>query len=239
MEWSGKGIVLSARPHGESSVILDILTDDRGRHAGVVRGGTSRKIAPILQPGALVDVTWRARLEEHLGAFQVEPLKSRSGILSDRLALAGLGSATSLLLFSLPERMELPIVYEATSQLFDLLDEGKDWLSDYVHWEVMLLEALGYGMDLSVCAVTGVQDNLVYVSPKTGRAVSENGAGEWASRLLNLPSVLLGEEGTPQECYEALKTTGHFIEAHLAPSVGKRYMPEARLRLLERVSMLT
>ncbi|TMV54089.1 DNA repair protein RecO, partial [Thioclava sp. BHET1] len=188
MEWRDEGVLLSMRLHGENAAIIEVFTPQHGRHAGVVRGGASRKAAPVLQPGAQLDLTWRARLEDHIGAFTVEPLRGRAGaILGDRLALSGLNSITALLAFTLPEREPHPALYQASVTLFDLLGAAPDWPLAYLRWEMMLLEEMGFGLDLTACAVTGSRDDLAYVSPRTGRAVSRAGAGEWADRLLPLP----------------------------------------------------
>lgn len=143
-----------------------------------MRGGTSRKIAPILQSGAQLDIAWRARLEDHIGAFTVEPVRSRAALaLHDRLSLAGLNAVTGLLAFALPEREAHPPLYRRTEALLDLLGQGDLWPLAYLQWEISLLEELGYGLDLSACAVTGRTSGLVFVSPKTGRAVTREGAG--------------------------------------------------------------
>ena len=232
MEWRDQGILLASRRHGETSAIIEVFTPAQGRHAGVVRGGTSRKIAPILQPGAQLDVTWRARLEDHIGAFTVEPVRSRAAVvMGDRLALAGLNAVTALLSFCLPEREAHPALYARTEALLDLLGQGEVWPLAYLQWEMALLEEMGYGLDLSCCAVTGAREGLLYVSPKSGRAVSAKGAGEWADRLLPLPDVLRGEgEATDVEIAEAFRTTGYFLDAHLARNLGDKPLPEARAR---------
>ena len=235
MEWRGQGILLSSRRHGESAAIIDVFTEERGRHAGVVRGGASRKIAPILQPGAQLDVSWRARMEDHIGSFQVELLRSRAAVaMSGRMALAGLNAVTSLLSFALPERESHPNLYRQSEQLLDLLGQDAVWPLAYLQWEMRLLEETGFGLDLSTCAVTGSTDDLIYVSPKTGRAVSRDGAGEWADRLLALPPCLLGEgEMEDSEIAMALGTTGYFLEHKLAPALGHKPLPDARLRFME------
>ena len=235
MEWRDQGVLLSMRRHGESSAIIDVFTEEHGRHAGVVRGGASRKMAPILQPGAQLDVAWRARLEDHIGSYSVEPLRARSGhILSDRLALSGLNAVTSLLSFSLPEREPQPSIYRRTMGVLDLLGEPEIWPLAYLRWEIGLLEDLGFGMDLSSCAVTGALDGLVYVSPKSGRAVSKAGAGDWADRLLALPPVMLRQGEAPDhEIAQALETTGFFLKEHLAPMMRNRPLPDARARFVE------
>ena len=232
-EWRDQGILLSARKHGETSAILEVFTPDRGRHVGVVRGGTSRRLAPVLQPGAQLDVTWRARLEEHMGAFTVEPVRSRAAVaMGDRLALTGLGAVTSLLSFCLPEREPHLSLYRRTEALLDMLGEDV-WPLAYLQWELRLLEEMGYALDLGSCAVTGATEGLAYVSPRTGRAVSREGAGDWAARLLPLPAVLRGQgEGAPADVVEGLRVTGHFLDAHLARDLGDRPLPEARARLV-------
>ena len=193
MDWRDTGILLRTRKHGETSVILDVFTQGHGRHAGVLRGGTSRKIAPSLQPGAQLDLTWRARLEDHIGSYTVEPLRSRAAAaLSGRLALAGLNTVTGLLAFCLPERQPHDALYLKTERLLDLLGQDEIWPLAYLRWELALLDDMGFGLDLSECAVTGVREGLVYVSPRTGRAVSREGAGEWADKLLPLPPCLRG-----------------------------------------------
>lgn len=235
MEWRDQGILLSARKHGETSSIIEMFTPTQGRHAGVVRGGTSRKIAPILQPGAQLDVTWRARLEDHIGSFTVEPVRSRAAVaMGDRLALAGLNTVTALLSFCLPEREAHLGLYQRTEALLDLLGQSEVWPLAYLQWEMGLLEEMGYALDLTACAVTGVTDGLRYVSPKSGRAVSERGAGEWAAKMLPLPDVMRGAgAGSNDEIRQAFVTTGYFLERHLAQDLGGKPLPEARARFVE------
>lgn len=241
IEWRDEGALLKVRKHGETSVIIDVFTATHGRATGVVRGGTSRKIAPILQPGAQLDVTWKARLEEHLGAFTVEPIRSRTAVaMSDRVALAGLNAVTALLAFSLPEREEHPSLYAKSIQLLDLLGQGDVWPLAYLQWEMALLNGLGFGLDLATCAVTGTTSDLSYVSPKSGRAVALTAAGEWADRMLPLAPVMIGEgDADMADIITALSTTGYFLENHLAPSLGDRPIPEARNRLIDQFRKLT
>ena len=235
MDWRGTAILLSVRRHGETSAIIDVFSEERGRHAGVVRGGTSRKIAPILQPGAQLDVAWRARLEDHIGAFTVEPVRSRAAlVMGDRLALAGLNAVTGMLGFCLPEREAHRPLYRRTEQLLDLLGQNEVWPLAYLRWEVALLEEMGFGLDLGRCAVTGATEDLIYVSPRSGRAVSRAGAGDWAERLLPLPDVLRGDGNAPDiEVAQGLETTGYFLTHHLAPDLGNRPVPDARARLVD------
>lgn len=237
IEWRAQGILLSSRKHGESAAIIDVFTEEQGRHAGVVRGGASRKIAPILQPGAQLDLAWRARLEDHIGSFQVEPLRSRAAAaMSGRLALAGLNAVTALIAFALPEREPHPALYRDTERLMDLLGQDKIWPLAYLRWEMRLLEETGFALDLSACAATGSREALVYISPKSGRAVSRAGAGEWADRLLPLPPVLRGEgDASNSEIATALDTLGYFLKQKLAPALGHNPVPEARARFVDLV----
>lgn len=236
MDWRDHGILLTMRRHGESAAIIDVFTEGHGRHAGVVRGGASRKVAPLLQPGAQLDLHWQARLEAHIGSYRVEPLRSRAAAaLSGRLALAGLNAVTALLAFALPEREPHPALYRRSEQLMDLLGQDEIWPLAYLNWELALLEDLGFGLDLSCCAATGVTTDLVYVSPRSGRAVSRQGAGDWADRLLPLPPCLRGEGPAPDsEIAEGLRTTGYFLEHRLAPALAHRPLPEARARFVDR-----
>tara|TARA_R110000868_G_scaffold400956_3_gene675884 strand:- start:56382 stop:57131 length:750 start_codon:yes stop_codon:yes gene_type:complete len=238
MEWREDGILLAVRRHGESAAIIEVFTPSHGRHAGIVRGGSSRKIAPMLQPGAQLDIAWRARLEEHLGYFTVEPVRSRAAVsLGERLALAGLNAVTGLLVFCLPEREAHPRLYRQTEQLLDLLDRPEVWPLAYLRWEMALLEDMGYGLDLSCCAVTGATEGLAYVSPRTGRAVTRAGAGAYADRLLPLPPTLMGQGDAPDaDVAAALMVTGHFLHNRLAPELGSKPLPDARQRLIEAIS---
>ena len=237
MEWREDGLLLSQRRHGESSAIIEVFTRFHGRHAGIVRGGASRKTAPLLQPGAQLDVTWRARLEDHLGTFSVEPVKSRAFLLSDRLMLAGLNALTSLLSFALPEREAHPALYSRTLAVLGMMEESPFWTLAYLRWELALLEDLGFGLDLSRCAVTGSEDNLTYVSPKSGRAVSKAAAGEWAERLLPLsPALIVEGDGSVEDLLAGLRVSGHFLDQRLAPSLGDRPIPASRNRLVDLIA---
>lgn len=233
MDWRDEGILLSMRPHGESAAIIEVLTAAHGRHVGVVRGGASRKMAATLQPGTGLALEWRARLDDHIGSFTVEPARSRAHLLADRLALAGLLSTCALLRTALPEREAHPALWAVTLTLLDGLGvEG--WTSAYLRWELRLLEELGFGLDLSACAVTGATEGLAYVSPKTGRAVTAAGAGDWAERLLPLPPGLTGDAALPPEAVvTGLKLTGFFLDRGLRPILHDRTLPEARARLID------
>ncbi len=235
MEWRDTGVLLGLRRHGETAAIIDVFTPDHGRHLGVVRGGTSRKIAPHLQPGAQLDLVWRARLEDHLGAFTVEPVFSRSAAaMADRTGLAGLNAALALLSFCLPERAPHPDLYARTLALLDHLETPALFPLAYLGWEQRLLEDMGFGLSLDRCAVTGGADDLAFVSPRSGRAVSRAGAGAWADRLLPLPPVLQRPYDAPRtEIAQALAVTGHFLGQHLAPALGDKPLPTARQRFVD------
>ncbi|WP_424972040.1 DNA repair protein RecO [Dinoroseobacter sp. S76] len=234
IEWREEGVLLSVRPHGETSVIVEAFTEGHGRHLGVVRGGISRKLAPVLQPGAQLDLHWKARLEDHLGAFSVEPIKGRAAaVLGDRLALSAMSAALALAGFALPERAAYPVFYAQTVALLDAMAAGTGWLPAYLDWEMALLEQMGFGLDLSACAVRGVNEDLAYVSPRTGRAVSRQAAGAWVDRLLPLPEVMLGGPAGLVGVQAGLRTTGHFLEEKLAPALGNRPLPPARARFVD------
>ena len=236
MEWRDEGVLLTMRAHGEGSAIIEVFTALHGRHLGVVRGGASRRMAPVLQPGAQVALEWRARLDQHIGAFRVEPKQSRAAVLDDPLALSGLTATVALLHLALPEREPHGLLYGRTLALMDAMANGADWTADYLAWEMLLLEEIGFGLDLTRCAVTGSREDLAFVSPRTGRAVSRGSAGDWASRLLALPPCLLGQgPASRAEILQGLAITGHFLGRELDAQGGGR-LPEARSRLLSRLA---
>lgn len=216
-------------------MIAEVFTPSQGRHAGVIRGGTSRKLAPILQPGAQLDIAWKARLEDHMGNFAVEPLRSRAAqVMGDRISLAGLNAVTGLLCYALPEREPHRKLYARTEALLDLLGQPDLWPLAYLHWELALLEEMGFGLDLNRCVVTGAREGLTYISPRSGRAVTRQGAGEWADRLLPLPACLMGIGAAPdREIAEGFRVTGHFLNERLAPELGRKPLPEARQRFVD------
>lgn len=234
-EWRDQGALISVRPHGESAAIIEVFTAAHGRHAGVVRGGASRRMAPLLQPGSQLDVTWRARLDDQLGSFTVEPLRSRAEIMDDRRALAALAAVCALLRLALPEREPHEALFRASVTLLDgLAARVPGWEAAYLRWELLLLEEVGFGLDLTRCAVTGAREGLAFVSPRTGRAVSRDGAGDWADRLLPLPACLLGQgPANATELAQGLAITGHFLTRELADALHGRPLPAARDRLAD------
>ncbi|WP_323010389.1 DNA repair protein RecO [Paracoccus sp. (in: a-proteobacteria)] len=234
MEWSGEASVMTLHRHGENAVILSVLSREAGLIRGLVPGGASARRAAMLQPGNRLSLRWRARLEDQLGTFAVEPAQARPGLIAGADALAGVNAVTSLLLFALPERDPHPRLADATEILLDLMDAGADWAEAYLHWEMRLLDELGFGLDLESCAVTGMREGLAYVSPRTGRAVSAQAAGDWAPRLLPLPAMLGGRSNGGIE--EALALTGHFLQSRLAETHVGKPLPPARARLVARLT---
>ena len=238
MEWSDEAIVLTTRPHGETSAILEVLTRERGRHLGLVHGGTSSKRRAFLQPGNKVRVSWRARLAEHLGSFTAEPVRLRAGDMFERRAsLLGLNAFAAVAAAVLPEREPHRPAYEAADHLLEAIAEHgfEDWCPLFVRWEIGLLDELGFGLDLSACAATGTAENLVYVSPRTGRAVSAEAGEAFKDRLLPLPEFLRGEaQEVPSaaELRSALDLSGFFLNQWVL-SPHDRAMPQARLRLAD------
>jgi DNA repair protein RecO (recombination protein O) len=240
MEWRDTGFVLAARRHGESALIVDLLTREHGRHGGLVRGGQTPRRRALLQPGNLIAVHWRGRLPEHLGNFECELVKAHAAsFLDDPDRLAGLSAAASVISLALPEREPHGDVYASFAALIGILDSEPEWPARYVAWECDLLAALGFGLDLSRCAVTGEPTELAYVSPRTGRAVSRNAGVEYRDRLLPLPGFLWRETvAPPAEIVAGLVLTGYFLDRHLLQPQGRR-LPEARERLADRMRRLT
>jgi DNA repair protein RecO (recombination protein O) len=238
VEWADEGIVLSVRPYGETAAIVEALTHLHGRHVGLVHGGASRKSRAMLQPGNSLHLTWRARLNEQLGSFHMEPLRVRAGALLERReALAGLSAFAAIAAAMLPEREPHVGVYGAAEVLLDAMAEQEfaHWAPLYVRWESGLLDELGFGLDLTRCAATGLTDNLIYVSPRSGRAVSQEAGKPYADRLLTLPPFLLGSqnsEPSAADIVEGLRLMGYFLFERVLQPHGKD-LPQARIRLAE------
>jgi DNA repair protein RecO (recombination protein O) len=250
MQWRDQGILLWVRRHGETSVVIEVLTPDRGRHAGLVRGGGGKTQGPVLQPGAQLSLEWNARLADHLGIFRVDLIRARAAaIMADRTALAGLNAVSALLVRLLPEREPNAEVYAATLALVDALAEGdRRWPVRYAAWELSLLAALGFGLDLGSCASTGTREDLAYVSPRSGRAVCRAAGAPYAERLLPLPRFLLGGGRSQKaagvaahpacgssparaDVCAALRLTGYFLQNWVCPAFDLAAVPEARMRL--------
>lgn len=234
MDWSDEGIVLSARPHGESGLVVSLLTRAHGRHAGFVPGGGSRRASPVWQPGNVVEIGWRARLSDQLGNYTGELREAHAArALDDAVELAGLSAACAVSDAALPER-------EPHSAMFDgfrafLGAQGHPgWPAIYVRLELGLLQELGFGLDLEKCAATGATDDLAYVSPKTGRAVSRAAAGPYKEKLLVLPAFLStgGLPSDGEQLRQGLDLTGYFLERHVFWPHNKP-LPPARARFME------
>lgn len=241
MQWNDQAIILGVRRHGETSVIVEVMTRMRGRHLGLARNGRSRSMQPVLQPGNLVDVTWRARLDEHLGQFQIEPVNFRAAMLMESAAAVYGVQALASLLRLLPERDPHPHLFEALNVIVDHLNEPAAAGELYVRFELAVLDDLGFGLDLSECAATGTRDELVYVSPKSGRAVSRLAGQAWADKMLPLPEFL--KEGTRlaanrQTLAEAFRLSAFFLHRHvyeprgMEPGTAREGFVQAVLRQL-------
>ncbi|MEP0337599.1 MAG: DNA repair protein RecO [Alphaproteobacteria bacterium] len=234
MEWHDKGYILATRKHGESALIVSALTQTRGRQTGLVRGGAGRRKRGGLQVGNLVTLDWRGRLPEHLGSLTTEVLETPAAALMNCPdGLAALSAACAVTEALLPEGEDHPAIFHGLAALFGVLDDA-DVGSAYVKWEMGVLGELGFGLDLAACAATGETENLIYVSPKTGRAVSAAAGKPYHGRLLALPAFLLGAGAaeTPDEVVDGLKLTGYFLESHALE--GRAGRLAARDRLLER-----
>ena len=237
MEWEDDAYVLSARAFGESGAIVELLTEGHGRHAAHVAGGASRRMKPVLQPGAQVVARFRARSSDQLGAATLEPVgEGPSALFDDPLALAGLAAAASVAVGALPEREPQPGVYLAFGALVQTLTLTDLWPAVFVKFEAGLLEALGFGMDLSRCGATGATDDLIYVSPRTGRAVSRAAGEPYKDRLLRLPPFLLGAQAglQPGDIADGFALTGAFLQRHVFDPLN-RPLPPARVWLLDKL----
>lgn len=229
MEWSDDAIVLSARRHGESSAIVTLMTREHGRHAGLVRGDKRA----IVQPGNRVHAHWRARLAEHLGTYRCELTHAFAATLMDDPArLSGLSAACAMVEATIPEREPHATVFDGLAAILDTLGD-ETWPQAYVKWELGLLAEIGFGLDLSQCAATGGNDRLVYVSPKSGRAVSESAGEPYKDKLLALPGFLLPSGGPPAagEVADGFRLTGYFLGRHVLDGG----LPAARRRLEKRL----
>jgi len=234
MKWAADGYILSVKSHGETSAIINVLTKGKGRHAGIVRGGRSRRLRPVLQPGNQVTVNWNARLSEHLGVYTVEALDARAAVLmQNRTSLAGLNAISAVCMQALPEREPHQKLYDVFEILMGQLHDINVWPALYVRFEMTLLQALGYGLDLSTCAATGTTENLTHVSPRSGRAVCAGAAEPYLDKLLILPPFLRGENMVKDgDILDGLALSGTFLKTRVFHS-HNRDIPEARGRLCE------
>jgi DNA repair protein RecO (recombination protein O) len=254
MEWEAPAIVLDARPHGEGDAVATVMTEEHGLHRGLARGGTARARVAVWLPGNLVQVRWMARLADHLGSFTAELVHPAAALaMQDALTNAMLSAACAVAAGALPEREPHPRVFNGLLRVIAGLPQGAPMLAEQVVWETMLLADLGYGLDLTCCAVTGETAGLAFMSPKTGRAVTAAGAGAWSGRLLRLPAFLAGGDcadavgddpadpglapPTAADWRDGLALTGHFL-ARDAFGHHHRPLPAARQMLYDRVAAL-
>jgi DNA repair protein RecO (recombination protein O) len=239
MEWEAPGIVLDLRPFGEGDGVATVMTEEHGIHRGLARGAQSRTRAALWQKGNLVQMRWVGRLSDQLGSLSGELIHaSAAPILDDALLLAMLTAACAVAEGALIERERQPVVFDGLLHLLARLPQGHGMLAHQVRWEMALLASLGYGLDLSSCAVTGETEGLALVSPRTGRAVSEAAAGIWRERLLPLPGFLRDDgPGDPVGWRDGLRLTGHFLERD-AFGHHHRPLPQPRQALYDRVAAM-
>jgi DNA repair protein RecO (recombination protein O) len=240
MEWRDEGLVTGVRRHGEHSIIVEAMTRQHGRHLGLVRGGRSARLSAAIQPGNTLGIVWRARLDEHLGAFTVEPLSLRAGrLMASALALAGVNYLGVLVRF-LPERDPHESVYETLTLIVERLDDPELAPSLVARFEAQILVECGFRLDLARCVVTGARENLAYVSPKSGRAVSAEAGAAWRDRLLRLPAFLRDDaefEARPsaEDVVDGFRMTGFFLARDLFAARGEG-LPESRRIFLAAVA---
>jgi len=237
MEWDDDAFVLSARVHGETGAIVDLLTAEHGRHAAHVAGGASRRMKPFLQAGARVIVHYRSRLSEQLGSASLEPVgEGPSSLFDDALALMGLTAAAAVAAGALPEREPHPGAFLGLEAFIAALAAVQDWPAVYVRFEAGLLQDLGFGLDLTRCAATGALDDLIYVSPRTGRAVSASAGEPYKDKLLPLPPFMLGAQAGLRagDIDAGLNLTGHFLEQFVFGPLN-RPLPPARVWIIDKL----
>jgi DNA repair protein RecO (recombination protein O) len=237
MEFHEEAYVLSARAHGDTGVVVDLLTETHGRHAAYVAGGASRRMKPFLQAGARVIADYRARTSDQLGSARLEPVGEGPSVLfDDPVALAGLAAATAVAQGALPEREAHPGAFLAFEAMMGAFEIPEVWPAIFVRFEAGLLENLGFGLDLGSCAVTGSVDDLIWVSPRTGRAVSSDAGRPYADKLLKLPPFMLGAQAglAPGDVGSGLELTGHFLEQFVFHPQNKP-IPPARVWMIDRL----
>lgn len=234
MQWEAEALVLASRAHGESSAIIDVFSREHGRFAGLVRGGNSRRLRPILQPGNMVTASWRARLSEHLGTMTIDAGRAHAAqALGEPTLLAGLSSLCALMQIT-PERQAYPRLYDTVQIVLSALDDDALWPVLLARFEMALLDEIGFGLDLSCCAATGVIEQLEYVSPRSGRAVSRDAAQPYLDKMFVLPAFLMdpAAEAEVEDVRLAMELTGHFLERRVYLPNGQK-MPPARQRLID------
>ncbi|WP_292225318.1 DNA repair protein RecO [Brevundimonas sp.] len=238
MDFHEEAFVLSARTHGDTGAVVDLLTETNGRRSAYVAGGASRKMRPFLQPGARVVADYRARTSDHLGAARLEPMgEGPSALFDDALALTGLAAAAGVAQGALPEREPHPGVFLAFEALMAAFVMPSVWPAIFVRFEAGLLEDLAFGLDLSRCAATGTADDLIYVSPRTGRAVSREAGAPYADKMLTLPPFMLGAQAglIEGDVKAGFDLTGHFLEQFVFHPQNKP-LPPARIWMLDKLA---
>jgi len=241
MDWHDDAIVLSARSHGETSLILQLLTREHGRHAGLVRGARRARGRGVYETGNRITADWRARLADHLGTLRCELLRGYAAdLIDDRARLSCLAAAAALAEAALPEREAAPNAFLGLAALLDSLAADRGWAAAYVAWELALLAELGFGLDLSRCAATGTTSDLVYVSPKSAQAVSREAGAPYRDKLLRLPGFLLSGDASPAPdgISDGLALTGFFLARHIFEPLDHK-MPAARVRFVDRMGQGT
>lgn len=233
VQWADEAVVLDALKYGDADAIVTVFTPTRGLCRGVLKGGLRPKMRAMIEPGNKVEVQWNARLSEHLGTWHMELREEvASRVLSQRLKLTALGSVCAMLKLSLADQDPHPRLYAQLSLLLEYMQTHDDWLALYVQFELALLEESGFGLDLEQCAATGVREDLRYISPKSGRAVSATAGAPYHDRLLPFAASLRGQGETLRDLAEGLRVTGHFIHHFLLQSV-QASLPPIRLQFAE------
>jgi DNA repair protein RecO (recombination protein O) len=237
VQWSDEAIILASRPHGETSLIVQLLTREHGRHAGLVRGARKARGRGVYEIGNRVEASWQARLAEHLGMLRCELLAGcAAGLIDDPARLACLAAAAAVTEAALPEREAVPRCFEGLGTVLSALSRDVDWAKTYVIWELELLAELGFGLDLTHCAATGTTADLVYVSPKSAQAVSREAGEPYRDRLLRLPAFLLDAQAPAErgDIADGLALTGHFLARHIFAPLDRK-PPPARARFVDRM----
>lgn len=236
MRWESNGLILNFSKYNEKSYILEIFTEEHGKHKGIIRGLHSKNKRSIIEPGNEVFVTWSGRLETHLGNYNVEPIKLWSShILQFKDKLSAISSICSLISLTMAERQPNPIIYFSSKKLIEIVaSKREDWIREYVFWEMQLLSEIGYGLDLERCAVTSKSSDLVYVSPSSGRAVTNEGAGDFRNKLLPLPKFMTDFKANydNDDIYNALNLTEFFFKKRFFLPNNLNF-PQSRNRLKE------
>lgn len=236
MRWESNGLILNFSKYNEKSYILEIFTEEHGKHKGIIRGLHSKNKRSIIEPGNEVFVTWSGRLETHLGNYNVEPIKLWSShVLQFKDKLSAISSICSLISLTMAERQPNPLIYFSSKKLIEIVaSKREDWIREYVFWEMQLLSEIGYGLDLERCAVTSKSSDLVYVSPSSGRAVTNEGAGDFRNKLLPLPKFMTDFKANydNDDIYNALNLTEFFFKKRFFLPNNLNF-PQSRNRLKE------